>query len=496
MKFTFKPSPNMHSGQTTKSIMMELTIGLMVVFGFSVFYYFKEFGASYGLRAIGLLIVAVVSAVATEWIWFSIRKQKAQKELAISFPWVTAIILTLMVPINMSYYGLAVSTIIAIVFGKLVFGGFGNNIFNPAAVGRAVIMASFAGSVAVDFATGATPTAAMASGGWLMTSQSAFEGFLSSFGGMSNLAVGFYPGALGETSALVIILVGIYLAVRKVIDWRVPVVYIGSLFVFSLMVGLMNNQGIAYPFFHVLTGGALFGAVFMMTDPVTNPTSAAGRIIFAMGCAILTLVIRLKANLPEGVLYSILLMNMLTPAIEQLTDGQQIKMKKKNLISIGVVGVMGIISVGLCGITLTAKEIDVASNDSKEDYPEVNLGTKVALDKDFAKYDAQVEDQGNGLYHVSVKGYGLLEGDSDYGNYDRNEFEVVIQEGLVESVKLVAFGDTKGIGDTMDNPNYTNLFEGLSVDDMSVEVDTITQATWSSESMIAAVQAAMNAAKE
>ncbi len=140
--------------------------------------------------------------------------------------------------------------------------------------------------------------------------------------------------------------------------------------------------------------------------------------------------------------------------------------------------------------------VDPNATPAPVEKPALSLGNAKALDKDFAKYDAQVEDQGNGVYLVSVKGYGLLEGDSDYGDYDRNEFEIVIQEGLVESVKLVSFGDTKGIGDKIENPEYEELFIGLSVENMTVEVDTITQATWTSESMIAAVQAAMNAAKE
>lgn len=493
MKFTFKPSPNYHSNQTTGSIMRELTLGLLVVFGFSVYYYFTEFGTSYGVRALGLFAVAVLSALATETLWFLVRKEKAGKQIKNSFPWVTAIILVLMVPINISYYGLAISTILAILFGKLVFGGFGNNIFNPAAVGRAIIAASFAGAVSADFLTGPTPTATFASSGWISNSQAAFDAIMKPFGGLSNLAIGLYPGALGETSAVVIILVGIYLAVRKVIDWRVPVVYITALFGFTLMIGLIHGQGLYYPLFHVLSGGALFGAVFMMTDPVTNPTSAVGRIIFALGCAILTILIRIQANLPEGVLYSILLMNMLTPAIEQLTDGQQLKMKKKNMIFILTVILFGVVTLGLSGYNLEAKE--VATTGETEIQEQLNFGAKVALDSDFTSFDAQVTDQGNGVYLVSLKGYGLLDGDPEHGNYTRNEIEVVITEGIVESVKVITFGDTKGIGDVITKEAYQKIFVGLSKAEMNVEVDTVAGATWSSKSMIAAVQAALVAAK-
>ncbi|MFV0479643.1 MAG: RnfABCDGE type electron transport complex subunit D [Anaerorhabdus sp.] len=490
MKFTFKPSPNYNNKQSTQSIMFELTLGLLVVYAFAVYYYYTEFGASYGIRTLQLLAVSVLSAVLTETIWFAVRKQNIIKELKTSFPWVTAIILALMVPVNMTFYGLAVSTVLAILFGKLVFGGFGNNIFNPAAFGRAIIAASFAGAVATDFVTGATPTATMASSGWITSSQTAFDALMQPFGGLQNLAVGLYPGALGETSAIVILLVGLYLAVRKVIDWRVPVVYIGVLFGLTWMVGLMHGQGLYYPLFHVLSGGALFGAVFMMTDPVTNPTSAAGRIIFAIGCAILTIIIRLKANLPEGVLYSILLMNMLSPLIEQLTDGQQLKKKKRNWLLVAGVVAFGIVTVGISGATIEAKEVVI-----EEPADALTFGEAVSLDSDLSRFDAQVTDQDNGVYVVAIKGYGLIEGDPEHGDYARNEFEVVVTEGSIESVKVVTFGDTKGIGDIIENEAYQELFSGLAVNDFSATVDTITGATWSSKSMIAAVQAVMQIAE-
>ncbi len=130
--------------------------------------------------------------------------------------------------------------------------------------------------------------------------------------------------------------------------------------------------------------------------------------------------------------------------------------------------------------------------------PALDLSNPMALNSDLERFDAQVEDQGNGIYFVSVKGYGLIEGDSDHGNYTRNEFEVEINLETREVVRvtLITFGDTKGIGDKIDTEDYSALFEGLSLDAMDVEVDNITGATWSSKSMIAAVQAAMNAAAE
>ena len=360
MKFTYKPSPNYRQPQSTQRIMLELTLGLLVVFGFSVVYYAMAYGMDYAVRAVVLMAVSLVCGVGTEAVWCIALKKNIKEHLQSSFPWVTAIILTLMCRIDISYYALGVSTVMAIFFGKLVFGGFGQNMFNPAAVGRAFVFTSFTGSVAADLISTATPTTAIAGHKWLLeipsavstvcTTASNCAGTLVEAPSLVELIAGTYAGAMGETSLLLIVLVGAYLAWREVIDWRVPVTYMVSLFVLATIYGLMFGQPLTYGLYHLALGGAAFGAVFMMTDPVTNPTSAAGRVVFAMGCAILTLMIRVKANLPEGVLYSILLMNMMTPAIERLMDGNQIKTEKKNWMIIGIVAAVGIAAVVLCGV--------------------------------------------------------------------------------------------------------------------------------------------------
>lgn len=452
MKFTFKPSPNYRDSLSTGRIMMELTLGLLVVFAFTLVLYAMNpaYGAGYAVRAVLLMAVAVISACGTEAVWCLATKKDIVSSLKNSYPWVTGIILALMCQVNIDIYALAVSTILAIFFGKLVFGGFGQNIFNPAAVGRAIVFASFSGKVAVDFATGATPTSTMASHGWLVTNE-ASSIVLGDFGGLFNMLFGNYPGAMGETSALIIILVGAYLAWRKVIDWRVPVTYLGTLFTISLVAGLTHGAGLWYPLFHVLTGGAVFGAVFMMTDPVTNPTSAPGRIMFAIGCAALTFIIRVKANLPEGVLYSILLMNMVTPMIEKLTDGNQIKMMKKNTISVAVFFIVGLALSLVCTIGMEAKEIS---------------GPSVAAD-------------GN-VYTIAAAGFA---GD--------NEFKVEVENGAIKSVECTTFADTPGIGDNATSADYLSSFVGKTLND---EFDVVSGATFTSNSVITAVKTALETA--
>lgn len=353
MKFNFHVSPSLKGNLTTKEIMKELTLGLLLVFVLAVFYYASAYGSRYALQAILLLVCSLVTTLVCEFLFAKIRKRDPKKEIQNSFGWVTAIILTLMVPISTRPYALIISTAFAIIFGKMLFGGFGHNIFNPAAVGRAVIFATFTGA-STNLVTSATPTALIANSyGWVPANADALDGFLSQVGGWSSLFLGTYPGALGETFTIAIVLIGMFLIVRKIIDWRVPVVYLGTIFVMTAIVAIITGVGsyhgipgfIWYPVLHLILGGVVFGAFFMLTDPVTSPTSAAGRTIFALGAGILTVLIRLTGNLPEGCLYSILLMNMMTPLIESLLDGKQLDILKK--------AKHGFIYLALVGLAIT-----------------------------------------------------------------------------------------------------------------------------------------------
>lgn len=351
MKFNFHVSPSLKGSLTTQKIMFELTVGLMILFLLSCFYNGTTYGASYVVHEILLLASSLVTMLICESIFAKIYKENPITYLKKSFGWVTCIILTLMVPITMTVYALVIATIFAIVFGKLLFGGFGQNIFNPAGVGRAVIFAAFTSAAATGITTGATPTAYLANTfNWLPASAEALDSFLSQYGGFMNLALGFYDGALGETFTLAILLIGIWFSVRKIIDWRIPVVYLGTICILTAVIAVLSGidsyNGIPgfiwYPLLHMVTGGIVFGAVFMLTDPVTSPTSAQGRVIFALGAAIITVLLRLKANLPEGCLYSILLMNMFTPMIESSLDGVQLVMKKKAHIMAVCLAILGL----------------------------------------------------------------------------------------------------------------------------------------------------------
>ncbi len=496
MKFTFRVAPNSRSRQSTQKIMFELTLGLLAVFLFSLAYYYFEYDMSYVTHALGLFAAAVITSLITEFVWCLIVKKNYLKHLQGSFPWVTAIILVLMVPISMTYYALIIGTIFAILFGKLIFGGFGHNIFNPAAVGRTVILAAFAGRVAADLNTSATPIASIAQRGWLITDAIATEAFLESFGGLTNLFIGWYPGALGETSALLILLVGVVLAIRGVLDWRVPVFYLGTIFLLGYVIALVNGIGIWYPIYHVVAGGAVFGAVFMLTDPVTNPTSATGRIIFSIGAAIITVLIRVQANLPGGVVYSILLMNILTPTIERFTDGWQIERSKKYLTAIGVTFLIGVLLMGGVATQMEAIAAD-DPNDNGED-PIINLGDPIGIFADAtSRVPGEVLDtatDGNEVtFVVSSRGYSVLEG--GYDDAKPNVFEVVIDtsDNTLISVRVIALNDTPGLSDPVDSATFLDQYKGLSIEDESITVDAVAGATVTSVSANRAVRAAIKA---
>ena len=489
MKFTFHASPNLRQKQSTQQIMLELMIGLLVVFAFSLIYY-NSF--DHMLQAIKLLAVSLLVAFVTElaWAFFMKKDQKfdlpyIRKFMGGSFGWITAIILTLMCPISIRPYALGVSTFFAIFFAKLLFGGFGNNIFNPAAVGRAIVFATFMGAT-TDVITSATPTTVIASEfNWLVTNPEMIKDMMSEIGGIGKLLTGWYPGAIGETSAIIILLVGVVLSIRRVIDWRVPAVYLGSIFVLAAGIALLRGVGsydgipgfLWYPLVHVLTGGVVFGAVFMLTDPVTSPTSAQGRCIFALGAAIITVLIRVKANLPEGCLYSILMMNMLTPMIEKGLEGKQLALRKKATIIFSIVAVVGMGSVLLAGSVIEAKE----------PAPVVMLNT---ADKDVNKFEAKLSGKtensdGTVTYHVESQGYASTEDPTIY-----NKFDITVKDDKIVTVVPTEINDTPYQGDKIDNPAFLDQFIGQDLKkDVEVEKnDAVTEATFSSKSTVRAVE--------
>jgi len=267
----------------------------------------------FGLRAALLIAVTVISSVGFEYL---IRKAlKRNNTIGDLSAVVTGLILALNLPPALPFWMAIVGSFFAIVIVKQLFGGLGYNFVNPALAARAFLIVSYGARMTswtppltvandVDALSYATPLGALKQGGQL---PKLFDMFIGNIG-----------GSLGETSALALIIGGIYLLARGVISWHIPVIYIGTV---GLLAWIMGPDGIftGNPLFHVLAGGLMLGAIFMATDYTTSPMTKKGTVIYAIGCGVLTILFRLYTNMPEGVSYAILLMNVSVPIIDRCT---------------------------------------------------------------------------------------------------------------------------------------------------------------------------------
>lgn len=504
MKFSFKASPNNRAQQTTQSVMLDVTLAMSVILGFAMFYYFVYEGFAYGLHLVLMLLTSLAVAFATEagWAWF--YKKPILKHLNTSFPWVISLIYIGTMGINKPLFVVAVSTFAGVFIGKLIFGGFGYNIFNPAGVARAVTAVSFGGFITTQFddiVTGATANQAMQSAGWVLPDSATATALLEPFGGLSNLAIGLYPSSIGETSTLLIALMGVYLVWRRVIDWKVPVTFIGSIFIFTTVIAFINGMGLWYPTFHVVSGGAMFAAVFMLTDPVTTPTSSVGRILYAIGVAFFVVLIRIKANLPEGVVYAILFMNMLSPLLDTITDGFTHRIVKKYVIQMASLFIVALVSLAMVSTT-------IAYNAPAEPTPEpeivINLGESARifdqdvdtlLSNDTVALVAQSREGDVLSLTINAKGYAVLF-DDFAEDPERNvlDIQVDLASKTILSVAYVQFSDTPRLGDLTDSVTFLSQFEGLSLRDEDASVDVVSGATVTSISIIRAVRYAIELA--
>ncbi len=322
-KLTVSPSPHVRSRETTTGIMLDVILALIPALIMSVVYF--------GLRALTLTSVCVGTAVLAEYV--SRKVMKRNNTLGDLSAIVTGLILALNLPSTLPLWMGAIGSIFAIVVVKQMFGGIGQNFVNPAMTARIVLMVSFPTAMArwvvpfanswhADAITSATPMATLAGaeGGDLSL-------VADSLPTLSQMLLGMHGGSLGEICSLALIAGGLYLIVRKVISPIIPLCFIGTVALIMLIAG--GPQFMAY---QVLGGGLMLGAFFMATDYSTSPLNKKGKIIFGIGCGLITSIIRLFGSLPEGVSFSIILMNILVPHIENLTTPKPfgaVKEKKK-----------------------------------------------------------------------------------------------------------------------------------------------------------------------
>lgn len=289
-------SPHIHSKKTTQGIMLDVIIALLpaTIAGIVLF----------GFDALFVVATCVISAVVCELL-FNIIVKKEQTVSDLSSV-VTGLLLALNLPANIPLWQAAVGSAFAIIFVKCFFGGLGKNVVNPAITARVFMLIAFG-----SMASAAFPTKLDATSGATPLTQLANDEAVS----LLDLFLGNCGGALGETCALALIVGGIYLLVRKVISWHIPVAFIGTAFLFTLLVeGGSLETALAW----TLSGGLLIGAIFMATDYVTSPSTAKGKIIFGIGAGVITVLIRFWGTYPEGVSFAILFMNIVNPYIDSL----------------------------------------------------------------------------------------------------------------------------------------------------------------------------------
>jgi len=295
---TVSSSPHIRASHSTSSVMRDVVIALVPAFIAGVIFF--------GMPMITLTAISVMTAVITEAV---IQKYVLKKPVTVN-DWssvVTGVLIAFNVPASAPWWIAVLGTVFAIAIAKQCFGGIGQNFVNPALAGRAFLVASWptrmtSSAYILDDITAATPLEMVKSGDFAASQLPSYM----------DLFMGNVPGSMGEVSALALILGGLYLIVRKVISWRIPVVYTATVMVFAFAAG-------QDPLYHALAGGLLLGAFFMATDYSSSPITAKGQIAYALGCGVLTAVIRLWGGYPEGVSYSILLMNVATPLIERFT---------------------------------------------------------------------------------------------------------------------------------------------------------------------------------
>jgi electron transport complex protein RnfD len=302
--FVISSSPHIESEETIPKIMWGVVIALIPAVLSAVFFF--------GYRAILLLVTCVVSCVVTEYVFQKARKKEVTIKDGSAI--ITGILLALVLPPQLSPLSAMLGSIVAIALGKQVFGGLGYNIFNPALIGRAFLQATFPVAMTTwvqpFFYIGASDTVTMATPLALMKFSHEGIPHWKTF-------LGYEGGCLGETSALAVLIGAAYLLYKKYIEWRIPVTYLGTVFVLGAGFWVANPAKYADPIFHLLTGGLMLGAFFMATDMVTSPITPVGCCIFGIGAGLLVILIRLFGGLPEGVMYSILIMNSVTPLINR-----------------------------------------------------------------------------------------------------------------------------------------------------------------------------------
>ena len=312
-------SPHIHQNDSVRKIMWSVVIALLPALLVSIYYF--------GLPVLLITMVSIGSCLLFEYL---IQRFLLKGDVTIGngSAVITGLLLAFNLPANLPLWMVVVGALVAIGIGKMVFGGLGMNLFNPALVGRVFLLISYPvemtswpaptpiWNLKIDALTGPTPLGIIKEGishGETISEMTQMGKIPSSI----DMLIGQMGGSFGEISAIALLIGAVFLMIRKVITWHIPVAFILTAFIFAAIFNLVNPEIYANPFFHLVTGGMILGAFFMATDMVTSPTSKSGMLVFGVGCGLLTIIIRIFGAYPEGASFAILLMNAFVPLINK-----------------------------------------------------------------------------------------------------------------------------------------------------------------------------------
>lgn len=323
LKLIASSNPHIRNNEDTRSIMLDVIIALCPAMLMSVI--------RFGLRALIAALVSVAGAVFFEWLYRKLlKKPQMIGDLSAA---VTGLLLAMVCPVTLPYWMLLVGDFFAIFVVKQLYGGLGKNFLNPALAGRAALVACYTGYMTSWIAPG--EKAALFGGADVVTAATPLQmmkgGEFAALTGeytLRDMFIGSIGGSMGEISAMMLLIGGLYLIFRKVISWQIPVSYIGTVAVLTFLFP-QGNDALQWMLYNVLGGGLFLGAFFMATDYVTSPVTKKGQLIFGLGCGLLTVFIRYFGSYPEGVCYSILIMNCCTWLIDKYTKPTRFGVDKK-----------------------------------------------------------------------------------------------------------------------------------------------------------------------
>ena len=339
-KLLVSPSPHIHSGDTIERNMYDVIIALIPAFGVSIYFF--------GLDALWVTLTSILACILFEWVIS--RFLLGRKEITVldGSAVLTGLLLALNLPSTLPLWIVVVGALVAIGIGKMSFGGLGNNIFNPAIVGRVMLLISFPVQMTsypsplgeklvaagAETASGASPLLDATSGATPLAIAKGItkgaEGFtMDKLPELTDNLLGMVGGSMGEVSAIALLIGFAYLLIRKVITWHIPVAIIATVAIFAGIMNGVSPDVYAGPLFHILSGGLLLGAIYMATDYVTSPMSKSGMLLYGIMIGIITMLIRLFGSYPEGMSFAILFMNGIVPIINRYMQPKLFGKSKK-----------------------------------------------------------------------------------------------------------------------------------------------------------------------